>query len=57
MVLAACLLGYGKVGLWLQHEAKKPQSWVKIKNNPYRKWIEDYSGDNYQAAVKDGIGG
>ena len=56
MALAACLLGYGEVGLWLQREAKKPQSWVKIENNPYRKWIEDYSGDNYQAAVKVGIG-
>ena len=56
MVLAACLLGYGEVGLWLQLEAKKPQSWVEIENNPYRKWIEDYSGDDYQAAVKDGIG-
>ena len=57
MALAACLLGYGEVGLWLQREAKKAQSWVKIENNPYRKWIEDYSGDIYQAAVKDGIGG
>ncbi len=57
MALAACLLGYGEVGLWLQREAKKPQSWVKIENNPYRKWIGDYSGYNYQAAVKVGIGG
>jgi hydroxymethylpyrimidine/phosphomethylpyrimidine kinase len=56
MALAACLLGYGEVGLWLQREAKQPQSWVKIENNPYRKWIEDYSGERYQAAVKVGIG-
>ncbi|KAI0296853.1 hypothetical protein BC826DRAFT_1003347 [Russula brevipes] len=55
MSLAACLLGYGQVGLWLQHEAQRPNSWVKIKNNPYRKWIEDYSGESYQAAVKVGL--
>ena len=56
MALAACLLGYGEVGLWLQREAKQPQSWVKIEDNPYRKWIEDYSGEDYQGAVKIGIG-
>ena len=56
MTLAACLLGYGEVGLWLQREAKRPQSWVKIEDNPYKTWIEDYSGEGYQAAVKAGIG-
>lgn len=56
MALAACLLGYGEVGLWLMREAKEPQSWVRIDDNPYMKWIEDYSGEDYQAAVKVGIG-
>ena len=56
MALAACLLGYGEVGLWLMQEAKQPQSWVRIEGNPYMKWIEDYSGEDYQAAVKVGIG-
>jgi thiaminase len=56
MALAACLLGYGEVGLWLQREARRPQSWVQIENNPYKRWIELYSGDNYQAAVKVGLG-
>jgi len=56
MALAACLLGYGEVGLWLQREATRPQCWVQIENNPYRKWIEDYSGEGYQSAVKVGIG-
>jgi hydroxymethylpyrimidine/phosphomethylpyrimidine kinase len=56
MALAACLLGYGEVGLWLQHEAKRPQSLVQIEGNPYRRWIEDYSGESYQAAVRFGIG-
>lgn len=51
MALLACLLGYGEVGLWL-----KKQVWVKTTGNPYVKWIEDYSGEGYQAAVKLGIG-
>lgn len=56
MALAACLLGYGEVGLWLMQEAKQPHSWVRIEDNPYRKWMEDYAGEGYQAAVKAGIG-
>ncbi|KAN0107573.1 Ribokinase-like protein [Russula decolorans] len=55
MALAACLLGYGEVGLWLQREAKRPQSWAKLEDNPYKAWIEDYAGESYQAAVKVGI--
>ncbi len=56
MALAACLLGYGEVGLWLQHEANKSQSWVKLEGNPYKTWIELYAGERYQTAVKVGIG-
>lgn len=56
VALAACLLGYGEVGLWLQREARRPQSLVHVENNPFRRWIEDYSGEGYQAAVKVGIG-
>lgn len=37
VALAACLLGYGEVGLWLRSEAEKPDSWVKLESNPYRK--------------------
>ncbi|PCH38542.1 hypothetical protein WOLCODRAFT_136331 [Wolfiporia cocos MD-104 SS10] len=55
MALAACLLGYGEVGLWLKREAEKPDSWVVIEGNPYRKWIEDYSSEHYQEAVKIGL--
>ncbi|KAI0042839.1 hypothetical protein FA95DRAFT_1547085 [Auriscalpium vulgare] len=55
MALAACLLGYGEVGLWLRREAARLDSWVKLAGNPYHKWIEDYSGADYQAAVKVGI--
>ena len=56
IALAACLLGYGEVGLWLQREAKRPQSWAKLEDNPYKAWIDDYAGESYQAAVKVGIG-
>ncbi|OSX56270.1 hypothetical protein POSPLADRAFT_1068178 [Postia placenta MAD-698-R-SB12] len=55
MALAACLLGYGEVGLWLKREAARPDTWVKLEDNPYRRWIDDYSGANYQAAVKLGL--
>jgi hydroxymethylpyrimidine/phosphomethylpyrimidine kinase len=56
MALLACLLGYGEVGLWLKKQASLPDSWVQIEGNPYRKWIEDYSGEHYQGAVKLGLG-
>ncbi|KAL0950195.1 hypothetical protein HGRIS_010187 [Hohenbuehelia grisea] len=55
MALLACLLGYGEVGLWLKKEASKPESWVNLSSNPYVKWIEDYSGPEYQEAVKIGL--
>ncbi|KAL4255590.1 hypothetical protein AB1N83_012513 [Pleurotus pulmonarius] len=55
MALLACLLGYGEVGLWLKREASKPDSWVRLEGNPYLKWIEDYSGLDYQAAVRTGL--
>jgi len=56
MALAACLLGYGEVGLWLKEAARAPNSWVQWEGNPYLKWMEDYSGDDYQNAVKVGLG-
>ncbi|KAI5118316.1 hypothetical protein M0805_006600 [Coniferiporia weirii] len=56
VTLAACLLGYGEVGLWLKTEAEMPNSWVKWEGNPYLKWIEDYAGARYQNAVVSGLG-
>ncbi|KAH9914528.1 Phosphomethylpyrimidine kinase-domain-containing protein [Epithele typhae] len=55
MALAACLLGYGEVGLWLRKEAARPASWVVLEGNPYLRWIEDYSGEAYQGAVRLGL--
>ncbi|KAF8425425.1 hypothetical protein L210DRAFT_3634654, partial [Boletus edulis BED1] len=45
VALAAYLLGYGEVGLWLEREAAKPDAWVKREGNPYREWMEDYAGE------------
>lgn len=56
MALLSCLLGYGEVGLWLKRESERLNTWVKMHDNPYEKWIEDYSGEGYQAAVKLGLG-
>jgi len=55
ITLLACLLGYGEVGLWLKKEASKVNSRVNLTTNPYLKWIEDYSGPEYQEAVKIGL--
>ncbi|CAK5263700.1 unnamed protein product [Mycena citricolor] len=47
IVLLACLLGYGEVGLRLKT--------AELEGNPYRRWIEDYSGPHYQGAVRAGL--
>lgn len=58
MALAACLLGYGEVGLWLADESKRPGSWVVMdeSSNPYVPWMKEYSGEMYQRAVEIGLG-
>ncbi|KAG6844025.1 hypothetical protein H0H87_010534 [Tephrocybe sp. NHM501043] len=55
MALLACLLGYGEVGLWLKKEAALQDTWVIIDGNPYKRWMDDYSGQMYQGAVKLGL--
>ncbi|KAF8557087.1 heme oxygenase-like protein, partial [Imleria badia] len=55
MAVAACLLGYGEVGLWLKREAQKPDSWVVWQGNPYLAWMEEYSGKEYQAGIVAGL--
>ena len=56
MALAACLVGYGEVGLWLKKEAAKPNSWVIWEGNPYLKWMERYTGEDRQTKVYAGLG-
>ncbi|KAH8114197.1 Ribokinase-like protein [Phellopilus nigrolimitatus] len=56
VALAACLLGYGEVGRWLAAEARRgADAWVVWAGNPYLKWMEDYAGAPYQAAVRTGL--
>ncbi|KDQ18677.1 hypothetical protein BOTBODRAFT_52624 [Botryobasidium botryosum FD-172 SS1] len=55
VALAACLLGYGEVGLWLKTEAAREGSDVFLEGNPYIKWIETYGGERYQRACREGI--
>ncbi|KAF8959768.1 Phosphomethylpyrimidine kinase-domain-containing protein [Flammula alnicola] len=55
MALMACLLGYGEVGLWLTKQSTEPNTWVVLEGNPYKHWIEEYSGEMYQGAVRIGL--
>ena len=58
MTLAACLVGYGEVGLWSADESKHPGSLVIVDDwsNPYVPWIREYSGEVYQKGVEMGLG-
>ncbi|KDR82001.1 hypothetical protein GALMADRAFT_60054 [Galerina marginata CBS 339.88] len=55
MALIACLLGYGEVGLWLKKQSNVESTWVVLEGNPYKHWIEEYSGEMYQEAVRMGL--
>lgn len=54
MAVASCLVGYGEVGLWLRKRVAMGEA--KIEGNTYAKWINDYSGEDFLAAVNRGIG-
>ncbi|KAF7323370.1 hypothetical protein HMN09_00117900 [Mycena chlorophos] len=51
ITVLACLLGYGEVGLWLKSTCDAST----LESNPYRRWIEDYSGAGYQGSVRLGL--
>ncbi|KAF7359107.1 hypothetical protein MSAN_01252100 [Mycena sanguinolenta] len=61
VALLACLLGYGEVGLWLKRAfgsaagPERSRRNVVLEGHPYRRWIEDYSGKEYQYAVRAGL--
>tara|TARA_Y100001933_G_C19001251_1_gene564757 strand:- start:1527 stop:2210 length:684 start_codon:yes stop_codon:yes gene_type:complete len=44
VVLAPCIVGYAEIGSWL---AEGPLT--QRLNNPYNRWIDMYSGEEYQA--------
>lgn len=50
VALSACLAGYGEIGLRLVAD---PQT--KLEGNPYRSWIETYSGPEYHGLVREGL--
>jgi hydroxymethylpyrimidine/phosphomethylpyrimidine kinase len=54
MAVASCLIGYGEVGLWLRKEVDAGRA--NLEGNPYKRWIEDYSGPDFIGAVNRGIG-
>ncbi|KAI0806722.1 hypothetical protein C8Q74DRAFT_1187267, partial [Fomes fomentarius] len=50
--LAAYLLRYGEIGLWLKKEAAKPDSWGQTRGQPVMDWIErQHSGEICPSAV------
>jgi len=54
VAIAACLIGYGEVGLWLQKQVQLGEA--KLEGNIYKRWMEDYSGEDFLGAVDRGIG-
>ncbi|WVR09300.1 phosphomethylpyrimidine kinase [Kwoniella sp. DSM 27419] len=53
MAVASCLIGYGEVGLWLKRQVEKGEA--VLEGNVYRKWMEDYAGQDFLTAVNLGI--
>lgn len=54
VAIAACLIGYGEVGLWLQKQVGRGEA--VMEGNVYRRWMEDYAGLDFIGAVNRGIG-
>jgi len=54
VAIAACLIGYGEVGLWLQKQVEIGEA--VMEGNIYKRWMEDYSGEDFLGAVDRGIG-
>jgi thiaminase/transcriptional activator TenA len=50
VTLSACLAGYCEIGLRLVADPA-----TKLDTNPYRDWIETYSGPSYIGLVKEGL--
>ncbi|WVQ95268.1 phosphomethylpyrimidine kinase [Kwoniella sp. CBS 9459] len=53
MSVASCLIGYGEVGLWLKKQVEKGDA--TLEGNIYKKWMEDYAGEDFLKAVNVGI--
>ncbi|CAK9784595.1 hypothetical protein CC85DRAFT_325983 [Cutaneotrichosporon oleaginosum] len=53
VAVLSCLIGYGEVGLWLRKQVAAGEA--VLEGNPYRRWMEDYAGDDFIGAVRRGI--
>lgn len=51
----SCLLGYGEVGLYLKRKLEDGSGEVVLEGNRYKRWLQDYSGADFQGAVNRGI--
>ncbi|KAB5590284.1 hypothetical protein CTheo_6285 [Ceratobasidium theobromae] len=49
IAVASCLLGYAEVGMRLKAAGAATDS------NPYKRWIDDYSGEEFQEATRRGL--
>ena len=54
VAIASCLIGYGEVGLWLQKQVACGRA--TMEGNVYKRWMEDYAGEDFIGAVNRGIG-
>jgi hydroxymethylpyrimidine/phosphomethylpyrimidine kinase len=54
VAIAACLIGYGEVGLWLAKQVERGEA--VMEGNIYKSWMEIYKGQEFLDAVNRGIG-
>ncbi len=46
--LSPCVLGYAEIGRTLLDDPE-----TRLEGNPYRRWIEEYGGDEYQRLARE----
>ncbi len=46
--LSPCVLGYAEIGCWLLNDPE-----TRLEGNPYRRWIEEYGGDDFQRLAQE----
>ena len=49
VALAPCVIGYAEIGAWMA----RPEHAAGWQGNPYRPWMEMYSGGEYQQVAAD----
>ena len=50
VALSPCVIGYAEIGQWLGQKVP-----ATLSDHPYGKWIEMYSGDEYQAVASSAV--